>query len=75
MNILVAGGLGYIGSHIAVSFFEAGASVVVYDNKTAGIHNLKGLEALSRGAIKVVFGDVNDVARLSDVLVDSSIHF
>lgn len=73
MNILVTGGLGYIGSHVAVSFFEAGASVVVYDNKTAGIHNLKGLEELSRGAIKVVFGDVNDVATLSDVLVDSSI--
>lgn len=32
MNILVTGGLGYIGSHTVVSLLEAGCSVVIADN-------------------------------------------
>ena len=32
MNILLAGGAGYIGSHTAVSLLEAGHDVVIVDN-------------------------------------------
>lgn len=32
MNILLTGGLGYIGSHVAVELIEAGHRVVIFDN-------------------------------------------
>ncbi|MDR2637295.1 MAG: UDP-glucose 4-epimerase GalE, partial [Zoogloeaceae bacterium] len=32
MNVLLAGGMGYIGSHTAVALLEAGHEVVLYDN-------------------------------------------
>ena len=32
MNILVTGGLGFIGSHTCVALLEAGHSVIVADN-------------------------------------------
>ena len=32
MNILLAGGAGYIGSHTAVELLEAGHDVVIVDN-------------------------------------------
>ena len=32
MNILLTGGTGYIGSHAAVAFDEAGHQVVLFDN-------------------------------------------
>ena len=32
MNVLLAGGAGYIGSHTCVELIEAGHSVVVADN-------------------------------------------
>ena len=32
MNILMTGGLGYVGSHTAVECLIAGHSVVLYDN-------------------------------------------
>jgi len=32
MNILLAGGAGYIGSHIVVALIRAGHKIVIYDN-------------------------------------------
>ena len=32
MNILLTGGLGYIGSHVAVTLLNAGYDVVIVDN-------------------------------------------
>lgn len=36
MKILIVGGAGYIGSHVAREFLDAGHSVVVYDNLSTG---------------------------------------
>lgn len=37
MTVLLTGGAGYIGSHVAEALIEAGASVVVVDNYSTGI--------------------------------------
>ncbi|ARM31731.1 UDP-glucose 4-epimerase GalE [Prosthecochloris sp. HL-130-GSB] len=36
MNILVIGGAGYIGSHVARAFLDSGCSVTVFDNLSSG---------------------------------------
>lgn len=71
-NILVVGGAGYIGSHICKSLAQAGHHPVVYDNFGLGW----------RGFVKwgeSVEGDINDKARLIDVLqghkIDGVMHF
>ena len=37
MNILVIGGAGYIGSHVAREFLDQGHSVTVFDNMSSGV--------------------------------------
>jgi UDP-glucose 4-epimerase len=37
MNILVIGGAGYIGAHVAREFLDAGHKVTVYDNLSSGL--------------------------------------
>ncbi len=60
-NILVTGGLGFIGSHTVVSLHEAGFNPIILDNLSNTRENvLDGLEKLM-GSRPVFFkGDVND---------------
>ena len=50
-NILVTGGAGYIGSHVAKKLAEAGYNVIVLDNLSKG-HR----EAVLKG--KLIVGDL-----------------
>jgi UDP-glucose 4-epimerase len=71
-TILVAGGAGYIGSHVVRQLGEAGERVVVLDNLT------KGFKQAVKGG-KLIVGDVGDyplVSRLlADHQVDTVMHF
>ena len=40
MNILLTGGAGYIGSHVALSLIDSGHSVTVIDNLITGTKKL-----------------------------------
>lgn len=60
-KILVTGGCGYIGSHVARQLSEAGREVVVYDNLSTGF-----ADALIHGE-KLVVGDLADTERLETV--------
>ncbi|HEY1629504.1 MAG TPA: UDP-glucose 4-epimerase GalE [Tepidisphaeraceae bacterium] len=74
MNVLVAGGAGYIGSHTVKRLKEAGHSPVIYDNLSRG-------HRIVAEIIKVpsVFADLNDKATLSKTLrdhkIDTVMHF
>jgi UDP-glucose 4-epimerase len=74
MNVLVAGGAGYIGSHTVKKLKESGHTPVIYDNAS------RGHEAVA-GILKVpaVIADLNDklalVKALRDHQIDTVMHF
>ena len=71
-TILVAGGAGYIGSHVVRQLGEAGERVVVLDNLTKGFR-----QAVTAG--ELIVGDVGDYPLVSRLLaerqVDTVMHF
>src|SRR5277367_2370916 len=74
MNVLVAGGAGYIGSHTVKRLKEAGHSPVIYDNLGRG-H--RAVEAILKTPL--VVADLNDSAMLTGTLrkykIDTVMHF
>ncbi len=64
IKILIIGGAGYIGSHVAAKFLDEGSSVTVYDNFSSGCReNLFSNE-------KLVEGDILDTEKLYSVMAD-----
>lgn len=73
MSVLVTGGAGYIGSHMAHTLIERGEKVVILDNLSTG------LQRLAPAAAEFIFGDVGDRNLVFRILteheVDCVIHF
>lgn len=74
MNVLVAGGCGYIGSHTVVSLLESGNNVIIADNLSNsdgkllyGIHKLTG--------IKPKFYQINlcDLSKTETIFIENKI--
>src|SRR5881396_2346354 len=74
MNVLVAGGAGYIGSHTVKRLKEAGHNPVIYDNLSRG-HKVVA-EILK---VPAVFADLNARETLTRALrehkIDTVMHF
>ncbi len=68
MNVLIAGGAGYIGSHTVKRLKEAGHSPVIYDNLSRGHREVA--QILS---VPAVFADLNDRPKLVQALRDHQI--
>src|SRR5438045_9142635 len=68
MNVLVAGGAGYIGSHTVKRLVAAGHSPIIYDNLSRGHKTVADI-------LKVPFiaADLNDRATLTKALRDNKI--
>lgn len=67
-NILVTGGLGFIGSHTIICLHEAGYVPIIIDN----LHNsrfevLSAIEKLIGYTPKFIKGDVNDKSLMTDI--------
>ncbi|MDR3624526.1 MAG: UDP-glucose 4-epimerase GalE [Chlamydiales bacterium] len=62
MNVLVVGGAGYIGSHVAKALAKASFSPVTYDNLLCGHKS-----AVCYGPLEI--GDIHNSKRLSEVLI------
>lgn len=80
MNVLLTGGMGYIGSHTAVVLLRAGHHVVLYDNLSNSSDQVLGkLAQITTQPIPFVQGDVRDTELLKATLVghhiDAVIHF
>ncbi len=80
MNVLLTGGMGYIGSHTSVVLSELGHQVVLYDsltNSSASI--LEKLVQITGQQIGFIKGDVRDTELLKSTLtshnIDAVIHF
>ena len=74
MNVLVAGGAGYIGSHTVKRLKERGHSPVIYDNVSRGHKTVA--EILK---VPAIWADLRDTATLADALrqhkIDCVMHF
>ncbi len=68
MNVLVAGGAGYIGSHTVKRLKEAGHNPVIYDNLSRGHRQVA--EILK---VPAIFSDLNDRSALTQALRDHKI--
>lgn len=73
MSVLVTGGAGYIGSHMALGLLDAGEKVVVLDNLTTGVR------ALVPSGATFIEGSVADRPLVQDILqkhgIQAIIHF
>ncbi|ANY82186.1 NAD-dependent epimerase (plasmid) [Microvirga ossetica] len=67
-RVLVTGGAGFVGSHIVDLLVQSGCSeVVVVDNMVRGrAENL--LEAIARGSVHIVEGDIRDRALMKSLV-------
>ncbi|MGH6697144.1 UDP-glucose 4-epimerase GalE [Sphingopyxis sp.] len=80
MNILLTGGAGYIGSHVAAPLVSAGHHVVCFDNlSNSDAAVMDRLEAITGQAIPLVEGDIRDGDTLRRVMtehaIEAVIHF
>lgn len=72
MNILVTGGVGFIGSHLVHMLLEQGHYVAVLDNLSSGKPESLGV---GRDAVELIIGDVRDgdlvarAAQRSDAII------
>jgi len=73
MSVLVTGGAGYIGSHMALELLDAGERTVVLDNLSTGLAPAVPSDA------ELIEGDIGDQGLVRDIIegrgVDSIIHF
>ena len=80
MNILLTGGLGYIGSHTAITLAEAGHQILLLDNlSNSDTSILIYLEKIIGKKIIFIEGDVRDKILVSNIFqqhaIDAVIHF
>lgn len=76
MNYLIAGGAGFIGSHVARTLLEEGHRVTVYDNFSSGTRWHLG-ESLSNPNLTVTEGDIKDLEHLKTAMqgIETVYHF
>jgi dTDP-L-rhamnose 4-epimerase len=73
-QILITGGAGFVGSHLADGLLAAGHSVRVLDDLTPQVHPAGPPDYLSR-EVELVVGDVRDPNRLKEVLAGTDVVF
>jgi len=80
MEILVTGGAGFIGGHVAEAFARDGHDVVILDNfdpyydvrlKEHNVESAETAAAESAGSCRLVEGDVRDADLVADLVTDA----
>jgi nucleoside-diphosphate-sugar epimerase len=68
-SLLLIGGAGYIGAHIADEFIRAGKSVVIYDSLYQGLeHRIQYLRTKHNMDIPLIKADIRDYNELEGVI-------
>lgn len=80
MKVLLTGGAGYIGSHVAVSLAAAGHDIVCFDNLSNSHADVIGrIEAITGKPVPLVVGDIRDRDGVRDAIkahdANAVIHF
>jgi len=75
-KILVTGGAGFVGSHVAEKLLGQGALVTVFDNFSRGEESWRNVkEILDKGNLNVVFGDILDFDSIKKEVCDKDFVF
>jgi dTDP-L-rhamnose 4-epimerase len=77
-TVLITGGAGFIGSHLADELLAAGYRVRALDNLTAQVHGVDGLRPSYLSAeVEMQLGDIRDSAAVAKALqgIDAVFHF
>jgi UDP-glucose 4-epimerase len=70
MRVLITGGAGFIGSHLADHYVNAGHTVTLLDNFSTGAHtNIAHLE----GSVTTIDGDIRNVEVINQLTKDSDL--
>jgi UDP-glucose 4-epimerase len=70
MSVLITGGAGFIGSHLADALENLGWSVTILDNMSTGsASNIAHLE----GKIEIIKGDIRDVATVEKAMANADL--
>ncbi len=73
-RILLTGGVGYIGSHTAVTLLEAGCAVVVVDSLVnSNVQSVHSIERLTGKRVSFYQADLRERERLTQILRDEKI--
>lgn len=80
MNILVTGGLGYIGSHACVELLEAGHEVLIIDNLYNAVPDAhENIQRITGREVPLYIGSVLDAQLLGEIFaahkIDAVMHF
>lgn len=80
MKILVAGGLGYIGTHTSVALLEAGHTVIIIDNlSNSRIETLDKIKSITNKHVSFYQIDVTDEVAVNTIFnmhqIDGVLHF
>jgi UDP-glucose 4-epimerase len=70
VRVLVTGGAGYIGSHVARTLAQRGHEAVIYDDLSTGYRELAN-------GFQLIEGNIGDAEKLASALtgVDAAMHF
>jgi dTDP-L-rhamnose 4-epimerase len=77
-RVLITGGAGFIGSHVADELLHAGCHVRVLDSLLPQVHGTSGdRPSYLHSDIELIRGDVRDATRVAEALtgVDAVVHF
>jgi len=74
MKILITGGAGFIGSHLAVEIAKSGNDIVILDNLSPQIHGVEGGFPVSLTSLaQCIKGDICDRELLKGLIADAEV--
>lgn len=73
MNVLITGGAGFIGSHLAKLLSARGHTVTVLDNLSPQIHNTPAFDTSLQDVARCIHADVRDRDTLADAIADAEV--
>lgn len=74
MNILLTGGLGYIGSHIAVELLANNNNVFIFDNlSNSDVSVIERIQKISIKKVSFIEGDLKDQTLLRSILIERKV--